>query len=139
MSNPVDSIRKEILLKLETDMGYNVEPEGQTYIDWQSFPVAFLDIVDEKETNESKNGWFYNDLNFNLVVIIRDDSRNIRIEQISQACHDLKGFISKNFQWNCLAFETNYITSQFFPTTDSDDVGSLLFNFTVQYRERRTK
>jgi hypothetical protein len=136
MMDKLDQIIEKIKEEL-TAIGINVEPQDSSPIDWETFPVIYVEVIGNAPAGTELVGYYNNDAELSLICFVQDEQRTPRRQELTGLDAQLRAFISTNYQWGCLAAETFWDSSDMIVTTDQDHLGALTFNFTVNYREKR--
>jgi hypothetical protein len=135
MKNKMLDILKEITKLATAELGYLVDPQSSSPIDWVKYPVMFIDSVEEVGNDTLIVNKLDNSLDITVAIFIKDNDRQGRIKKVTEVLRDFKQFIYKHEQWGCVAVSSSYKASQTIWTTDTDNVGAGLLQFRVNYRE----
>jgi hypothetical protein len=119
----------------EVELGYLVDPESPSPIDWNKYPVMFIDGVSEEGDDSRISGKLENTLSVSVAIMVSDSDRRNRIKKVTAEITRMKQFIYTNYNWGCNAITSEYISSSTVYTTDTDSMGAALVNFEVVYRE----
>tara|TARA_R110000824_G_scaffold100350_1_gene238642 strand:- start:34 stop:453 length:420 start_codon:yes stop_codon:yes gene_type:complete len=134
--NKLYDILSEVRSQVENELGYLVDPESSSPIDWPKYPVMLIDSVGEVGDDTKIANKIENALSISVAILVKDNSRNERIKKVTQVISDFKQFIYRNEQWGCLAVGSSYGSSETVWTTDTDNLGAAIVKFFVTYRER---
>tara|TARA_R110001606_G_scaffold295909_1_gene443715 strand:- start:383 stop:802 length:420 start_codon:yes stop_codon:yes gene_type:complete len=134
--NKLYDILSKVRSQAENELGYLVDPESSSPIDWPKYPVMLIDSVGEASDDTKIVDTLEHTLAMSVAILVKDNSRNERIKKVTQVVSDFKQFIYRNEQWGCLAVDSSYDSSETVWTTDTDNLGAAIVKFFVTYRER---
>ena len=135
-NNKLQGILDSLTALAEDELGYLVDPQSSSPVDWEKYPVMFIDNVAEEGNDGKIAGTLENILDISVAIMVKDVNRKARIKKITDVIEEFKQFIYRNYSWGCIAVTSEYLTSSTIFTTDNDSTGAALITFGVVYREK---